>query len=75
MNDPIVNELRQARDRIAARWGYDLDRLADHLERKRKREELVLRISPFRPRLPRRCQENGHEIAGGRNLFGRTVIM
>ena len=38
MIDPIVDEVRQARDKIAARCGYDLDRLADYLERKRKRE-------------------------------------
>ena len=38
MFDPIVDEVRQARDRIAAHCGYDLDRLADYLEKSRKRE-------------------------------------
>ncbi len=35
-NDPIVAEIREIREKHAAKFGYDLDKIFDDLERKEK---------------------------------------
>ena len=35
-NDPIVNEVRKAREAIFAECGYDLDRLVKHLQKRQE---------------------------------------
>lgn len=38
--DPIVEEVREARDQLAGRFGYDFGALVEYL-RKKEREEVV----------------------------------
>jgi hypothetical protein len=50
--DPIVEEVRAARQRHAKQFGYDLRRIAEDL---RKRQEQSQRpVVPFPPKPPRR---------------------
>lgn len=37
MKDPIVEEVRRARERLAARYGYDVKRIAAAASRRQKR--------------------------------------
>jgi len=40
-NDPIVEEVREARDQLAGRFGYDLGALVEY-RRKKEREEVTV---------------------------------
>lgn len=48
--DPIVNEVRKIRDRLAAEYQYDLRALCRHLQEREKREKRKLTTRP--PRRP-----------------------
>jgi hypothetical protein len=49
-DDPIVEEVRKAREEHAARFDYDLDRIFQDLkERERQSGKQVVSLSPRRP--------------------------
>ena len=72
MTDPIVDEVREARARIMARCGNDLDKLVKYLQKKRKRLGLkVVRLHPERASLGRRDGVNdGEKWTGKEDLSG-----
>jgi hypothetical protein len=37
-NDPIVEEIRKVRDRLAAKFSYDVERLGRHYQERQKLE-------------------------------------
>jgi len=48
-SDPIVNEVRAARDAIAKKFDYDIDRIARAMqERQAKGDRPVVRLPPKR---------------------------
>lgn len=48
-NDPIVEEVRKARERLAAKFNYDLDAIfADAMKREKRSPH---RVSQLKPRL------------------------
>jgi hypothetical protein len=52
MKDPIVNEVRQIRDRLAAKFDYDLAGiLRDAQRRERKSGHKLLHLKPRRPKV------------------------
>lgn len=49
--DPIVEEVRKARDEYAKRFNYDLDAICRDLQEKQKRgKRKVISLPPKRPR-------------------------
>lgn len=49
--DPIVEEVRKARDEYAKRFQYDLDAICRDLQRKQKESDrLVVAFPPNRPK-------------------------
>ena len=59
--DPIVEEVRKARDEYAKRFNYDLDAICRDLREKQRRgKRSVISLPPKRPRKMRKPNEDDH---------------
>ena len=59
--DPIVEEVRKARDEYAKRFNYDLDEICRDLREKQRRgKRSVISLPPKRPRKMRKPYEDDH---------------
>lgn len=59
--DPIVEEVRKARDEYAKRFNYDLDEICRDLREKQRRgKRSVISLPPKRPRKMRKPNEDDH---------------
>jgi hypothetical protein len=53
-NDEIVEEVRQAREAYAARFGYDLKRMFEDLKKKEENNPVPrANLEPLKPQRPR----------------------
>ena len=55
--DPIVEEVRKARDAYAKRFNYDLDAICRDLQEKQRRGKR--RVVSLPPKRPRKMNSNG----------------
>jgi len=64
--DEIVEEVRAAKERYAAQFGYDLERMFEDLKKKEAlHPERLAKIEPVKPR-----KQPGRPISAGRRLHG-----
>ncbi|MCY3844229.1 MAG: hypothetical protein OXH69_11900 [Acidobacteria bacterium] len=59
IDDPIVAEVRAARDKLAARFDYDLEAIFRHIQAEEARSGLTFEPGPTHKTLARGAQKGG----------------
>ena len=63
-DDPIMAELRAARDRLAARFNYDVEAIFRHIQEREARSGLTYVPCPPRPPAPAASESRARGRAG-----------